>query len=61
MIFDVWVQKHVESSHCFCQNEAKFQTHPSSHVKMPNLQKTNVYNFAYKISVGILMKFYTSA
>ena len=27
------------------------------HVKMPNLQKkNNVYNFRYKISVGILMK-----
>ena len=45
-------------SHSLCQNDAKFQTHPPStlHVKMPNLSKIDVYNFRYRISVGILMK-----
>ena len=48
---------HIESSQSFCQNDAKFQTHPACtlHVKMPNLPKIDVYNFRYKIKVGILI------
>ena len=37
------------------QNDAKFLTHPPSHVKIENLQNFDVYNFRYKISAGILM------
>ena len=40
------------------QHDAKFQTHPSTHVKMPNLQKIDVYKFRYEISVGILIKLF---
>ena len=57
-----WVRGHslIESSHSLDENDAKFQTHPPStlHVKMPNLPKIDVYNFRYKISVGILMKLF---
>ena len=51
-------RSHIESSHSLRQNDAKLQTHPPStlNVKMPNLPKIDVYNFRYKISVGILMK-----
>ena len=51
---------HIESSHSLRENDAKFQAHPPStlHVKMPNLPKIDVYNFRYKISVGILMKLF---
>ena len=50
---------HIESSHSLCENDAMFQIHPPStlHVKMPNLRKIDVYNFRYKIGIGILMKF----
>ena len=50
----------IESSHSLRQNDAKLQTHPPStlHVKMPNLPKIDVYNFRYKISIGILMKLF---
>ena len=49
---------HIESSQSLRQNDTKFQTHPPTtlHVKMPNLSKIDVYNFGYKINVGILMK-----
>ena len=49
---------HIESSHSLHENDGKFQTYPPStlHVKMPNLTKIDVYNFRYKISVGMLMK-----
>ena len=51
---------YIESSHSLCQNDAKFQTHPTStlHIKMANLHKIDVYNFRYKISVGNLMKLF---
>ena len=50
----------MESSHSLHKNDAKFQTHPSStlHIKMPDLPKIIVYNFSYKISVGVLMKLF---
>ena len=55
----------MESSPSLHENDAKFQlqTHPPStlHIKMPNLPKINVYNFRYKISVGILMKLFFHA
>ena len=38
----------IESSH----------TPSTLHVKMPNLPKIHVYNFRYKISVGMLMKLF---
>ena len=42
------------------QIQWKCQTHQPStlHVKMRNLLEINVYNFRYKISVGILMKLF---
>ena len=51
---------HIKPSDSLCQNDAKFQTHPPStlHIKIPNLLKIDVYNFRYKISVGILMKLF---
>ena len=50
----------MESSHSLHKNDAKFQTHPSSnlHIKMANLPKIIVYNFSYKIRVGVLMKLF---
>ena len=49
---------YIESSNSLRQNNAKLQTHPHStlNVKMPNLPKIDIYNFKYKISIGILMK-----
>ena len=50
---------HIESSHSWRESDAKFQTHPPiTLIKMPNQLKINVYNFTYKISVGILMKLF---
>ena len=51
-------QSHIEFSHSLCKKDAKFQTHTPSTLqfKMPNLRKMDVYNFTYKMSVGILMK-----
>ena len=51
---------HIKSSHSLHENDAKFQTHPPStlRVKMPDLPKIDVYNVRCKISVGILMKFF---
>ena len=51
---------HIEPSNSLRQNDAKFQAHPpiTLLVKMPNLPKTDVYNFRYKINVGILMKLF---
>ena len=48
----------MEPPHSLHEKDAKFQTYPPStlHVKMLSLPKINVYNFRYKISVGILMK-----
>ena len=48
----------IETSQSFRQNDAKLQTHPPStiNVKMPNLPKTDVYNFKYEVCVGNLMK-----
>ena len=60
MSFKLRGHAHIESPHSLCQNDSKLQTHPLStlNVKMPNLPKIDVYNFRYKISVGILMKFF---
>ena len=48
----------MKSSQSLRENDAKFQTHSPStvHIKIPNLPK--IYNFSYKISVGILMKLF---
>ena len=48
---------HIECSHSLHQNDAKLQTHPPStlNAKMLHLPKINVYNFRYKIGVGILI------
>ena len=58
--FSLRGHSHVETSHSLRQNDAKFQTHPPStlHVKMPNLPKIDDYDFRYRISVVILMKFF---
>ena len=49
---------YIESSHSLRQNGTKLQTHlPSTlNAKVLNLPKINVYNFRYKITVGILIK-----
>ena len=51
---------HIECSHSLHQNDSKLQTHPPStlNIKMLNLPKINVYNFRYKIRVGILIKLF---
>ena len=48
----------MELPHSLHEKDARFQAHPPNtlHVKMLSLPKINVYNFRYKISVGILMK-----
>ena len=60
LVYLVKGHSHTESSHSLRENDAKFQTHPPStlQVKMPNLPKIDVYNFRYKISVGILIKLF---
>ena len=53
-------ESHIESSHSLRHNDAKLQTHPPStlNAKMLDLPNIDVYNFRYKVSVGILMKLF---
>ena len=60
LVYCVRGHSHITSSQSSRENDAKCQTHPPStlHVKIPNLPKIDVYNFRYKISVGVLMKLF---